>query len=225
VSHMIDRMYANSSYMDDLTVRMVFNSASIEGNTITIDETRSFLIDEIVPNFRRRVSAREINELANLRTAWRYITLKVDERITISMMHELHKYVMHNIEIESGVFKKTQNMVGGELTTSPEKTPTEILYLLDNLYNGSLAYARTLEDKVLGAVSFHIGYEKIHPYSDGNGRTGRLLLNQVLLAQSIAPFVIKAEDKAYYYKCLRETDEQGLANYAMECITEEMSLL
>jgi Fic family protein len=225
MNHLVSKMYSSPSYIDDLTVRMAYNSANIEGNTITIDETRLMLLDNIVPNFKRRVTLREIDEILNLRTAWDYMMQRADERITIGMMHELHNCVMQNIVHEAGEFKKTQNMVNGELTTPPEKTPTEILYLLDNLYSGSIAFAQTTKEKIRAAVAFHITYEKIHPYSDGNGRTGRLLLNHVLLFQGIAPFVIRGEDKDYYFRCLREYDEKGLTEYAMECINEEMELM
>jgi hypothetical protein len=112
------------------------------------------------------------------------------------MMHELHKLVMNNIDQDAGEFKRTQNMVGGELTTPPETTPTELHYLLDNLYNGSLAYAKTVDDKV-----------------------------RVLLSEEIAPFIIRAEDKAYYYKCLREKDENSLTEYALECISKEPAII
>lgn len=225
MSHIVSEMYANPDYLDDLMVRMVFNSAAIENNTITIDETRSLLVDGIIPNFRRKVSSRELYELANLKSAWHHVILHVDEPITIRYMHHLHKLVMSNIDEKAGSFKKSQHMIGGELTTPPEKTPTEVLYLIDHLYHGSLAYAQTEHDIIRAAIAFHIGYEKIHPYPDGNGRTGRLLLNHILLANQVAPFVIRAEDKAYYYKCLRERDEASLANYAAERIGEERLLI
>lgn len=225
MSDIVSKMSANSKYMDDLIVRMVFNSASIEGNTITIDETRSLLLDGIIPNFRRRVGLREVYELENIRSAWQYLILRAEERITIGLMHKVHELVMNNIEDEAGKFKKTQNMVGGKLTTPPERVHNEIYHLLDHLYNGTLIYAKNMEDKVKATVSFHIGFEKIHPYSDGNGRTGRLLLNHVLLSQNIAPFIIRAEDKALYYKYLRENDVMGLTAYALERIKEEEELI
>lgn len=215
----------DNQYREDFLVRMVFHSASIEGNTITIEETQSLLIDDVIPNFNRRVSPREVYELSNLRNAWDVVLSNIGQRISVKFMHELHKFVMLNIDFSAGGFKKVQNMIGGKLTVSLESTPTEIQYLLHSLYLNDSEDQRTYYEQVMRAIEFHIRYEEIHPYEDGNGRTGRLLMNQVLLERGIPPFVIKSEDKAFYYKCLKERDAKSLTDYAISCIEEERVLI
>ncbi|MDQ0888821.1 Fic family protein [Paenibacillus sp. V4I9] len=227
MNSIVRAMVADIEYFDDLIVRMIYHSAAIEGNTVTIDETKSMFIDGIMPNFKRKVTLREIHELTNLNACWHFMMGDVtsESPITISLMHEYHRKIMQNIDEESGKFKRTKNMVGGELTVDPTSVPTEMNILIDQLYNGWLAYAKNMEDIVRAAVSFHMRYEKIHPYLDGNGRSGRLLMNHVLIAQNVAPFVIKVEDKAFYYQCLRENNVPALTEYALIQIAHEVTLI
>lgn len=224
-NNIVEILKDDREYIEDYLVRSVYNSAAIESNSITVDETRAILLDGILPNFNRRVSVREFNELVNLKKAWSFVINNYDKEITISLMHEVHKLTMENIDEEAGRFKRTANMVGGILTTSPENVSTEILYLIDNLYKGWLPYAETEIDKVQAVVDFHIQYEEIHPYQDGNGRSGRLLMNWLLLQNNIPPFTIRVEDQARYYMFLRTKDRIGLMEYTLSQITNEALLL
>ncbi|MFB5265507.1 Fic family protein [Paenibacillus enshidis] len=212
-------------YLQSILVRSVYNSAAIEGNSISIDETQVLLVDGFVPAFKRAVTTRELYELTNLSSVWNYILNHCTAELTISVMHEVHQLTMFNIDDNSGRFKRTQNMVGGRLTTKPENVSTEILYALDDLMNAKFIYSKTEEDIVEAVAWFHLTYEKIHPYEDGNGRTGRALVNYLLLQNNLPPVVVKVEDRAEYYSYLRTDDYLGLAKYFMKSMEEEKAFL
>ncbi|MFB5758834.1 Fic family protein [Paenibacillus medicaginis] len=201
-------------YLQSILVRSVYNSAAIEGNSISIDETQVLLVDGFVPAFKRAVTTRELYELTNLSSVWNYILNHCTAELTISVMHEIHQLTMFNIDDNSGRFKRTQNNVS-----------TEILYALDDLMNAKFIYSKTEEDIVEAVAWFHLTYEKIHPYEDGNGRTGRTLVNYLLLQNNLPPVVVKVEDRAKYYSYLRTDNYLGLAKYFMKSMEEEKALL
>lgn len=221
---LLEKLIFDREWFDSFLLRSIFHSAAIEGNTITLEETQSLLLEGVVPNFRRHVSLREIHELVNLKRAWKYL-LGFSEPIHITLMHELHRIVMNNIDDESGQFKRTQNIVGATLTSKPENVSTEVFYLVEQFYNGWLTYAKTDKDKIRAIAEFHIAYEHIHPYQDGNGRTGRLLMNYLLICREMMPIVIRVEDRAQYYTWISNRDVEGFVNYMEDQIRHEQSIL
>ncbi len=98
-----------------------------------------------------------------------------------------------------GAYKKTANEVGGEETTLPSKVPAAMEKLLQK-YNGGTE--KTLDD----LLDFHVRFERIHPFQDGNGRVGRLILFKECLRFGIVPFIIDDRHKKFYYRGLKEWD-------------------
>ena len=102
-----------------------------------------------------------------------------------------------------GEYKKLANEVGGIDTTAPERVAREIAALL-NSYNSKSE--KNFED----IVAFHVAFERIHPFQDGNGRVGRLIMFGECLKHNIVPFIIDEEHKLFYYRGLKEWDiERG----------------
>ena len=112
-----------------------------------------------------------------------------------------------------GEYKRFPNEVGGEETTAPENVTVEIQTLLAS-YN--TLPAKTFHD----IVAFHVAFERIHPFQDGNGRVGRLILFKECLKNNIVPFIIEDDLKLFYYRGLKEWDrEQG---YLLDtCLTAQ----
>ena len=100
-----------------------------------------------------------------------------------------------------GDYKKVPNEVGGRETTPPEKVAGEIKALLEQ-------YHRKEENTLKDILDFHVQFERIHPFQDGNGRVGRLILFKECLKNNIVPFIIEDTLKMYYYRGLKEWDEE-----------------
>ncbi len=100
-----------------------------------------------------------------------------------------------------GEYKRLPNEVGGRRTTLPEDVGREVGKLLRAYGTPS---KRTIED----IIGFHVGFERIHPFQDGNGRVGRLIMFKECLANGVVPFVIADDMKAFYYRGLSEWDRE-----------------
>ena len=112
-----------------------------------------------------------------------------------------------------GDYKKIPNEVGGNETCSPEEVHQQLKHLL-SLYNAKKT--KTLED----IIDFHVHFERIHPFQDGNGRIGRLILFKECLSAGIVPFIITVELKMFYYRGLQEWGH--LDGYLMDtCLTAQ----
>ena len=102
---------------------------------------------------------------------------------------------------EVGKYKKLPNEVGGMDTTEPEKVPIAVRELLNSYNDGA---PKTLEQ----IIDFHVRFERIHPFQDGNGRVGRLILFKECLKYGIVPFIISDDLKLFYYRGLKEWDRE-----------------
>ena len=120
--------------------------------------------------------------------------------------------------------KKNDNLIiGAEFqTAAPGETPFLIQQLVDNL-EYRLENAATEEEKLESILDTHIQFERIHPFSDGNGRTGRMLMNYSLLQEGFPPLIIEKETKATYIELLAKQDLKGFMFFANEILAKEQS--
>ena len=186
----IDKM--TNEYINDLLVRAAHHSTAIEGNTLTLGDTISILIHNYIP---KGMSEREYYEVKNYKKAFEFL-LKSDKIISTNLIKDYHKYIMENLREDNGEFKKIQNIILGSVieTTKPYLVPTVIEDWCQNL-KYRLNNAKTNEEKIEAILDQHIKFEKIHPFGDGNGRTGRLLIIHSCLKENLAPIVIPKEEK------------------------------
>ena len=199
-------------YMEDILVRMAHHSTAIEGNTLTQAETISILIHNFIP---RDMSEREYYEVKNYRKAFNTL-LEADRKITTELIKKYNKYIMENLHDLNGKFKTTQNLIlGAEFEpTKPYLVPFEIEDWCDNL-SYRLENAKTNEEKVEIIMDQHIKFEKIHPFIDGNGRTGRLLIIHSCLKEGLEPIIIPKEEKGKYINLLACENLKELTKWAL----------
>ena len=199
-------------YMEDILVRMAHHSTAIEGNTLTQAETISILIHNFIP---RDMSEREYYEVKNYRKAFN-ILLEADRKITTELIKKYNKYIMENLHDLNGKFKTTQNLIlGAEFEpTKPYLVPFEIEDWCNNL-SYRLENAKTNEEKVEIIMDQHIKFEKIHPFNDGNGRTGRLLIIHSCLKEDLEPIIIPKEEKGKYINLLASENLKELTKWAL----------
>lgn len=154
--------------------------------------------------------------------AFNYIIEHIDDERTISLIHDVHSLLMDRLHHERGRFKSQENAIVGATfqTASPKETPSLMYQWIQNL-NYQIQQAESNEDIIASICASHIEFERIHPYADGNGRTGRLLMMHLLLQNQILPLVIQKEDKHEYIQFLETEDAKGFTEYALATIEKE----
>ena len=188
-------------------IELTYNSNHIEGSTLTHDQTRYIFETNTIGIQKEPINVDDVIETANHFKCVDYIIDKALKPISESMIKELH-FILKNGTSDSrkdwfnvGDYKKLPNEVGGEETCLPENVKSEMKKLLSS-YN-------EIENKSFEQIlEFHKNFESIHPFQDGNGRVGRLLMFKECLANNIVPFIIDEYHKLYYYRGLKEWKNQ-----------------
>lgn len=184
-------------------IDLTYNSNHIEGSRLTHDQTRYIFETNTIGLTDNAVNVDDIVETTN---HFRCIDLIIDraqERLSESMVKELHKILKTGTSDSRkewfivGDYKKLPNEVGGRETCPPEQVHAQMRLLLSE-YNAKKE--KTLED----IIDLHQRFELIHPFQDGNGRVGRLIMFKECLANGIVPFIITEELKLFYYRGLSE---------------------
>jgi Fic family protein len=197
--------------------QFTYDSNAIEGNTLSLQETSELLFDGLVP----KKSLREVNESLNHKNAFDYL-LKYKEDINKELILKLHSLVVKNtlkknLVDQVGIYRKSQVFLRGVewLPPTPKEVPKEMTDLLT-------WYSKN-KDKlhpVVLASYFHIAFETIHPFIDGNGRTGRLLMNFILRTNKYPMVNIPNKNKRTYYAALNEAQVNGNLRKFVEMIIE-----
>lgn len=185
-------------------IELTYNSNHIEGSRLTHDQTRYIYETNTLGLNGEFVNVDDIIETTN---HFRCIDLIIDKAnisITENLIKQLHN-ILKNGTTDSrknwfvvGNYKKFPNEVGGMITTKPEDVKKEVKALLE-WYNAILN--KTIND----IIEFHYRFESIHPFQDGNGRVGRLLVFKECLKYNIVPFIIDEDLKMFYYRGLKES--------------------
>ncbi|OPC04860.1 cell filamentation protein Fic [Elizabethkingia ursingii] len=184
-------------------IDLTYNSNRIEGSKLTHDQTRYIYETNTIGVTEESVNVDDIIETTN---HFRCIDLVIDKaktKLTESFIKELH-FLLKSGTSDSrkdwfnvGSYKKLPNEVGGNATCSPEEVSAQMKELLANYH---LIRNKTFED----IIDFHYQFEIIHPFQDGNGRVGRLIIFKECLANNIVPFIIDEDLKLFYYRGLQE---------------------
>ncbi|WP_303839703.1 Fic family protein [Selenomonas ruminantium] len=214
-------MKISNDYLDDLLVRMAHHSTAIEGNTLTQDETKSILIDGYIP---RAMNLRELNEVINYKGFMQFIRDNLEDLppLSLELIKKIHFLLCQNaIDGVAGTFKTIPNMIIGA-----SFTPTQPYMVITELQEWILNLEAQLEppekEGIIEAICRqHIAFERIHPFSDGNGRVGRALMVYICLQKGIAPIVVTKEDKAEYISYLNTEDVNGLTKFSLKLNADE----
>jgi Fic family protein len=187
-------------------IDLTYNSNHIEGSRLTHEQTRYiFETNTIGVTTDGVVSVNDIVETVNHFRCIDLIIDKAEEPLTEELIKQLHGILKTGTSdsrkewFAVGDYKRLPNEVGGEATCEPEKVQESMHRLLE-WYNAQPQHA-------LGDIlDLHVRFEKIHPFQDGNGRVGRLVMFKECLGSGIVPFIITDELKMFYYRGLREWD-------------------
>lgn len=186
-----------------IQIELTYNSNHIEGSRLTHDQTRYIYETNTIGVTDKAVNVDDVVETANHFRCIDLIIDKANADITEQLIKELHRILKSGTSdsriswFNVGEYKKIPNEVGGRDTTPPENVSKEMKSLLLE-YNKS--EVKTFEE----ILDFHYKFECIHPFQDGNGRVGRLLLFKECLKHNIVPFVIDEGLKMFYYRGLAE---------------------
>ena len=200
-------------------IDLTYNSNHIEGSRLTHDQTRYMFETNTIGIEKEVLNVDDVIETAN---HFRCIDKIIDHaKATLSekFIKELH-LILKNGTSDSrkdwfavGDYKKLPNEVGGVPTALPEDVADRMKELLAE-YNGKVKVS--FED----ILDFHVKFERIHPFQDGNGRVGRLIMFKECLKCNIVPFIIEDNLKMFYYRGLKEWDEEK--GYLMDtCLTAQ----
>ena len=216
-------MYLSKEYMKDLLVRLTHHSNAIENNTISLPETVSILLHQTVP---KQVSLRELYEIDNHGYAMEYLLSQdtLNQDFSLDIIFETHRILMDRLHHERGTFKTEVNYIKGADfdTIHPSNVHLEMKQWIDNV-NYRIGVAGTVKQMIDLVCESHIQFERIHPFADGNGRTGRLIMNYLLMKNDIAPLIIEKTDKESYIFFLANKDVTGFSDYAEKKIFKEQT--
>lgn len=186
-------------------IDMTYNSNHIEGSRLTHDQTRFIFETNTIGITDESVNIDDIIETSNHFRCIDYIIDNAECRLTEGVIKQLHMLLKAGTSdgrkewFAVGEYKRYPNEVGGMDTTEPENVAKEMRALLKE-YNA--IKNKSLED----IIDLHQRFECIHPFQDGNGRVGRLIMFKECMANGIVPFIITDELKMFYYRGLREWD-------------------
>ncbi|WP_455042541.1 Fic family protein [Leptotrichia buccalis] len=181
---------------NNLRTEFIYNSNAIEGNTLTLRETDIILQFGITVKGK---SLKEHNEVKGQEYALDFLNevLKKEEPLSIRLIREFHALILNDDKDNRGRFKQENNTIlGAKFQTTPFYQVEEKLQELIDNFNES---DKNLIEKV---AKFHNDFEMVHPFNDGNGRTGRLLMNLELMKNGYPITIIKNEDRDDYYQAL-----------------------
>ncbi|MEC3880084.1 Fic family protein [Parapedobacter sp. 10938] len=184
-------------------IDLTYNSNRIEGSKLTHDQTRYIFETNTIGASKESVNVDDIIETANHFCCIDLIIDKAKNKLTASFIKEIHLLLKSGTSdsrkgwFNVGEFKKLPNEVGGNETCPPAAVATKMAALL--------LYYHSIEKKTFeNIIDFHYQFEIIHPFQDGNGRVGRLIMFKECLANNIVPFIIDEDLKLFYYRGLQE---------------------
>ena len=212
----IDLIRNNEAYRQDLLTRLIYHSNKIEGTTLTLGETEAILWEKDVPV---KATAREFFDVTNHKKAVDHLLRTIEEPLGVDLIRQLGIIINENInEIEG--FRKVSVIIRGaeDVPPKPAEVPALMAQALDQ-------YAYFLESESVSTEEreawFHLQFEHIHPFVDGNGRTGRLLMLRGILKAGLPPFVINSNDRTKYIDTVNSHDKDELAKLIKQSCEKE----
>ncbi len=208
---------------NDFIVRNTFNSNAIEGNKLTIDDVYNILITNNF--FVNEVNNKDYHETVNHKEAWKNIINFINDgnyKIDSDFVINLNQIINHDIMYIGGYRLGGMKIIGSDKTFPHPSEVNELMDQFINHYNQLLAKPNISYEEIAAS---HIEYINIHPFPDGNGRTGRLLTNILLLVHDYPPMTILLEDKSKYFNIMETGNANQLANLIEESCNKELTYI
>lgn len=206
----------NKDYLEDLITRSTYHSNAIEGNTLTYAETYAILYNDNSFKIEGK-EPREIYEAINHKKALELVfkNLQDNKEFDERFIKKINETINRDIKDTEG-YRTVQVFIQGSehIPPEPEKIPNLMNYYVYN-------YNHDEQDIFKKIAKYHIEFERIHPFEDGNGRIGRLLINYELLKHNLQPVVIAKEDRIKYFEFLRNNDSIGFSQWLQELSIKE----
>ncbi len=200
---------------EEFIINNTYNSNAIEGNTLTLRET-ALILQEGITIAEKPV--KEHLEVIGHKDAFEYIMTLADAntQLTEKIIKDIHSLVLMNDVKNRGVYRSLPVTILGAEHTPPQPylVPVQMEQLITD-YNMEL----NTKHIITAAAEFHLKFESIHPFIDGNGRAGRLILNLELIKAGYLPVNIKFTDRRKYYDCFDEYAQRGSVEGLAELIT------
>ena len=200
-----------------------YNTNHIEGSTITKDETASIYdTGTILTEGEKVIVLKDATEVKNHFTLFKYMLDTIGEELSEEMIKKFHFILKDGTLTDDekewfnvGEYKKKKNFVGDITTTIPSEVSKEMKKLL-KWYKG-------IENKkVEDIIEFHVRFEKIHPFQDGNGRVGRMIMFRECLVNNIMPFYIEDRNKDFYIRGIKKYQTENEKGYLIDtCLNSQ----
>jgi len=205
---------------DEFLVEFTYNSNAIEGNTLTLEETALVLEGVTID----QKPLKDHLEAVGHRDAFLFVTELVSEKASISerVIRDIHALVLMDRPEDKGVYRRIPVKIMGAFHEPPQ--PYLVPVQMEQLVAG---LARDKRHSIEKSALFHLNFEGVHPFIDGNGRTGRLLLNLMLMQAGYPPVNVKFADRKRYYACFdsyyRDNDASPMVEMVAEYTKERLS--
>jgi len=213
----------NPDIRDRFILKLTYHSNSIEGSTLTEPDTAAILFDNAALPDK---SLTEQLEAKNHQTALNYLFDYVSRqrKINEDLVLKLHGILMNGIRPDAGNYRRHAVRITG--VDLPTANYMSVPKLMSKVMTRA---AEKTKDVIALSASIHSEFEQIHPFSDGNGRVGRLLMNAMLLSANFAPAVIRQEQKqlyyTYLYKAQTKEDSSQLEDFLCGAVTDGFKIL
>jgi len=222
--NILRKIMKNPDIYDQFMLSFTYHTNRIEGSTLTEDETRAILFDNVaLPN----KDIIEQLEVKNHQAAWRYLldylaglTSDISEKLIL----KLHSILMNGIKDDAGFYRKhSVRIVGAYIPTANYLKVSQLIKKIIKDIN------RQNKDIISHITKTHSRFEQVHPFSDGNGRIGRLIIQGMLLLKNFPPAIIKQDKKRIYNFCLRKSqlkeDFIPLEDFICDSVLEGFKIL
>lgn len=190
-----------------IQIELTFNSNHIEGSKLSEDQTRYIFETNTIGITNEVINVDDVIETTNHFKCIDYIIENAHKPLSENLIKQLHLMLKMGTSdsrkawFNVGEYKKLANEIGGESTSLPENVKDDMQKLIKE-------YSSIQNKTIENIIEFHKKFESIHPFQDGNGRVGRLIMFKECLANKIVPFIIDEEHKFFYYRGLKEWENE-----------------
>lgn len=200
-----------------------YNTNHIEGSTITPDETASiYETGTILTSSDKVIVLKDATEVKNHFTLFKYMLDTIEEKLSEDMIKKFHFILKEGTLTDEekewfvvGDYKKKKNFVGNITTSLPSEVAKDMQNLLD-------WYEKIDNKRVEDIIEFHVRFERIHPFQDGNGRVGRMIMFRECLYNDIMPFYIEDRNKEFYIRGIKEYQVNNEKGYLIDtCLNSQ----